>query len=132
MVTYNTIVKANRILNELARLDKEGRLSLPRSTRVKLVQGVRLVRAPYEEYVNEHNEIVTKYGTKNSRGIVEVKGGTPEFDLYTSEHTALLDTEVKGAALINLTEEELLGRDNPVPIDLVADMVDIGMLTLNS
>lgn len=135
-----SILAAHAALTDLINLDRQNKLVLHSSVRIRLAGAIRKTRPTVEDFTEQNNELVMKYGTqvldkdqKPVEGQWEVRPDSTTFETFRTEKQALLDTDMEvslsplcTADLFGKTEDET--KQNQIPLDLIDVMLEVGLL----
>lgn len=135
-----TILSAHVALQELINLDRQNKLVLHSSVRIRLAGAIRKTRPITEDFTEQNNELVTKYGTqvldKDQQpvpGQFVVNPDSTTFETFRKEKQELLDTDIE-LAFTPLETNELFGKtddetkQNQIPLDLCSSLIEVGLL----
>ena len=127
MTTTKQIITAHLAISSLISFDKENKVVLPSAARIKFAQVFRKTREIFEDYINEKNNLVERYGAKNDKtGDIEVTAENKgKFD---SEVNSMLEADCK-VEIKPLSVKEL--GENQIPIDVLVALQDGGVIELS-
>lgn len=135
-----SILAAHAALTELISLDRQNKLVLHSSVRIRLAGALRKTRPVLEDFQEQNNALVTKYGTqvldKDQQpvpGQFVVEPGSTTFETFRKEKQELLDTDIE-LSFTPLSTTDLFGRtedetkQNQIPLDLLDALLEVGLL----
>lgn len=135
-----SILAAHAALSDLISLDRQNKLVLHSSVRIRLAGAVRKTRPTVEDFSEQNNELVMKYGTqvldKDQQpvpGQFVVQPDSTTFETFRKEKQELLDTDIEltftplsTVDLFGKTEDET--KQNQIPLDLLDALLEVGLL----
>jgi len=130
------IIKAQVAIGELIQLDRQDKLVLHSSVRIRLAGALRKTRPVVEDFQEQNNAIVTKYGTpvgEKKPGEFEVKQDSDKFPAFKKERDELLATDIE-LSFTPLEQADLFGKSedadkqNQISLDTLGALIDVGLL----
>lgn len=137
MLTVKQVIQANVALTELVKADKENKFILPSAVRIKLAGNLRKTRPVSDEYLEAYNLLVERLGEQVEgapEGSLKVK--KENIATFKQEHKDALAVE-KDITLTSVKQKDILGDDgdgkksNQIPVDLLADLIEVGVIQEN-
>lgn len=122
---YKQGVQAQNVIQALIQSDKDNHFVFPSSIRIKFAGNLRRVRPITEDYEQERNRLVKELGEKVG-DTDQIKVKPENMQKFTEELNKVLemDSEVE---LKPVSQADL--GDNQIPIDLLATMLEVGLVT---
>ncbi len=119
------VLEAHAAINELIKNDRANKWVLASAVRIKLAGNLRKTRAAHEDYTEERNKLIEKFGTETPDGAFQVSPGTQGAKDFIAAEKPLQSLEIDFVP--NPIKQADLG-ENQIPIDLIAVLLDTGLM----
>lgn len=119
------VLEAHGAISQIIAADRENKWVLSSATRIKLAGNLRKTREINEDFTQERNALIEKFGIKMPDGSFRIQPNTEDAAKFFATEKPLYDVEVEFIpSPINQSD---LG-ENQIGIDLLAILMDTGLL----
>jgi hypothetical protein len=125
-LTVQQSLEAYQVLKTLIESDKQNKFVFASSVRLKFSRQFAKLKNDVDAYKAEHAALVTRLGKQEGDRISVDANGPEAVAEFNKENSRMLSQKTE-TELVPVKDEEL--GDNQIPMDLLAVMVDVGLLT---